>query len=57
MTEEEAKRIIRDDPHGDVIKRLEAIDVAESVLGDDCTMEDIWKWAEGGDNNEKETVI
>ena len=57
MTEEEAKRIIRDDPNGDVIKRLEAIDVAESVLGDDYTMEDIWKWAEGGDDNEEETVI
>lgn len=50
MTEEEAKRTIRDDPHGDVIKRLEAIDVAESVLGDDCTMKEIWKWAEP-DNN------
>lgn len=57
MTEEEAKRIIRDDPHGDVIKRLEAIDVAESVLGDDCTMEDIWKWADSNRQNDADVLI
>ena len=56
MTEEEAKKIIRDDPRGDVIQRLTALAVAESVLGEDCTMEEIWKWAEGGGNNEKEDV-
>ena len=56
MTEEEAKKIIRDDPRGDVIQRLEAIAVAESVLGEDCTVSEIWKWAEGGGNNEEKTV-
>lgn len=45
MTEEEAKEVIRNDPKGDIIKRLEALDVAESILGDACTMSDIWKWA------------
>lgn len=50
MTEEEAKEIILNDPNGDIVKRMEAIAVARSVLGEDCTMEEIWKWAEGGDN-------
>ena len=49
MTEEEAKKIILEDPNGDVLKRLEALDVAESVLGISCTMAEIIKWAEGGD--------
>lgn len=56
MTEEEAKKIIRDDPRGDVIQRLTALAVAENALGDNCTMEEIWKWAEGGGNNEEEAV-
>ena len=47
MTEEEAKQVIINDPYGNIIKRLEAIAVARSVLGEDCTMEQIWKWAEG----------
>lgn len=51
MTEQEAKQVIRTDPEGNIIKRLEALDVARSVLGDDCTMSDVWKWAD-----EKETV-
>jgi hypothetical protein len=46
MSEEEAKRIILDDPDGNIIKRMEAIAVARYFLGEDCTMEDIWKWAE-----------
>lgn len=46
MTEEEAKRIIIDDPHGNIIKRMEAIAVARRVLGEQCTMKDIWEWAE-----------
>ena len=45
MTEQEAQAVIRNDPEGNIAKRLEAIDVAISVLGDDCTMSDIWKWA------------
>lgn len=57
MTEEEAKRIILEDPHGNIVKRMEAIAVARYFLGEDCTMEEIWKWAEGGGNNEEETVI
>lgn len=56
MTEEEAKKIIRDDPRGDVIQRLTALAVAENALGEDCTMEEIWKWAEGGGNNEEKAV-
>lgn len=56
MTEEEAKKIIRDDPRGDVIQRLTALAVAEKVLGEDCTMKEIWKWAEGGGNNEEKAV-
>lgn len=56
MTEEEAKKIIRDDPRGDVIQRLTALAVAENALGDNCTMEEIWKWAEGGGNNEEKAV-
>ena len=47
MTEEEAKRIILDDPEGNIVKRMEAIAVARSILGEDCTMEEVWKWAEG----------
>lgn len=57
MTEEEAKKIIRDDPRGDVIQRLTALAVAESVLGEDCTMEEIWKWAESGGQNEPDVLI
>ena len=48
MTEAEAKRIIVDDPGGNIARRLEALEVAYYILGDDCTMEDIWRWAEGG---------
>ena len=54
MTEEEAKKIIRDDPRGDVIQRLEAIAVAKEILGEDCTMKDIWRWAEGNVGNQTE---
>lgn len=47
MTEEEAKTIIREDaPDGNVRKRIEAIQVAVRILGNDCTMADVWKWAE-----------
>lgn len=51
MSEKEAKKIILHDPTGSIVKRLEAIEVARSILGDDCSMEEIWKWAEGGENN------
>lgn len=46
MTEEEAKEVIRNDPSGSIVKRMEAIAVAKSVLGEDCSMKDVWKWAE-----------
>lgn len=46
MTEAEAKRIIVDDPGGNIARRLEALEVSYYILGDDCTMEDIWRWAE-----------
>lgn len=45
-TEAEAKKIILDDPEGNIVKRMEAIAVARYFLGEDCTMEDIWRWAE-----------
>ena len=47
MTESEAKTIITHDQYGNIAKRLEAIEVATQVLGEDATMTDIWKWAEG----------
>lgn len=50
MSEAEAKRVLIDDPGGNIVRRLEALDVAYYILGDDCTMEEIWKCAEGGDN-------
>lgn len=46
MTEQEAKNIIRNEPYTNVLKHLEAIQVAVKVLGENCTMTDIWKWAE-----------
>lgn len=46
MSEEEAKRIIREDPAGNIWKRIEAIFIAERALGEDCTVSDILRWAE-----------
>lgn len=56
MTEEEAKRIILEDPEGNIVKRMEAIAVARYFLGENCTMKEIWHWAEGGDKD-VETLI
>lgn len=53
MSEKEAKRIIVDDPDGNIVKRMEAIAVARSILGEDCTMEEVWKWAEGGNHGKE----
>lgn len=50
MTEEEAKAIIRNDPAGNILNRLEAIEVAKKCLGEDCTMEDIWGWIKSSEN-------
>lgn len=52
MSEEEAKRIIREDPCGNIRKRIEAIFVAVRILGEDCTVPDILKWAEEETNVE-----
>lgn len=46
MTVQDAKKVIREDPDGNICRRLEAIHTAEMCLGDDCTMADIYKWAE-----------
>lgn len=46
MSEKEAKTVILNDPYGNIAERMEAIAVARSVLGEDCTMEEIWRWAE-----------
>lgn len=56
MSEQEAKDVILNDPLGNIVKRMEAIAVARSILGENCTMEEIWRWAERGGNNEKEDV-
>lgn len=53
MTEQEAKEIIKNEPYTNVRKHLEAIQVAIKVLGEDCTMADVWKWAEGGNNGKE----
>ena len=42
MTTEKAKEIILNDPDGDILKRMEAIAVAREILGEDCTMKEIW---------------
>lgn len=47
MTEIEAKKIIRDDPKGNIAERMEALMIAEQVLGENYTIEQLWKWAEG----------
>ncbi len=53
MTEQEAKTIILHDPHGNIKNRIEAIKVAVKTLGDDCTMSDIWRWAENGQTSDR----
>lgn len=52
MTEEEARKIIKEDPQGNIVKRLEALSVAEQILGK-CSMERIWKWVDGKDVNDE----
>lgn len=44
MTEQEAKQILREDPKGDTIKRLEAMEKAIEILGENCKMTEFWKW-------------
>lgn len=54
MTEERAKEVIRSDPTGSIADRLEAIQVAREVLGEDCTMAQIWEWV---DNAQGESLF
>lgn len=44
--QEEAKRVIRQDPKGNVMARLEALEVAETVLGKNYTTGDLHRWAD-----------
>lgn len=53
MSEQEAKDVILNDPLGNIVKRMEAIAVAQSVLGERCTVKEIWKWAEGGNHGKE----
>lgn len=52
MTVREAKKILREDPKGDIMKRIEAIFIAERILGEECTTADIMKWAEEDDEQD-----
>ena len=46
MTEAEAKAIISSyGAPANIAQHIEAIQVALSVLGEDATMEDVWRWA------------
>ena len=46
MKIDEAKRIIREQPKGNVAERLEAIRIAVLILGDDADEDMIRDWAE-----------
>lgn len=46
MTEAEAKKILTEyGAPANIAQHIEAIRVALRVLGQDATMEDVWKWA------------
>ena len=46
MTEAEAKKILSEyGAPANIAEHIEAIRVALEVLGEDATMEDVWKWA------------
>ena len=45
MKIEEAKRIIREQPKGNIAERLEAIRIAILILGDDADEDMIQEWA------------
>ena len=49
MTEREAKEIIRADPNGNIKQRMEALEVAEEILGKDYTMTEFWRWVDDTD--------
>ena len=52
MKIDEAKRIIREQPKGNVAERLEAIQIAVQILGDDADEDMISEWAEHGPEKE-----
>lgn len=54
MTVKEAKRIIREDPDGNIWKRMEAVAIAETELDPDISTADIYKWAESEDDDEQD---
>jgi len=46
MTEQEAKAILTTyGAPANIAQHIEAINIALEVLGEDATMEDVWKWA------------
>ena len=49
MTEREAKEIIRADPKGNIKQRMEALEVAEEILGKDYMMTEFWRWIDDTD--------
>ena len=58
MTEQEAKTILCSyGPPANVQTHIEAIEVAVSVLGEDATMEQIWKWAKEKKNEADEGTV
>jgi hypothetical protein len=58
MTEEKAKEVLRrSGPPENVAEHIEALHVALRVLGDDVSMKEIWKWAEGGVQRKRESDI
>ena len=52
MKIDEAKRIIREQPKANVAERLEAIQIAVQILGDDADEDMISEWAEHGPEKE-----
>lgn len=49
MEIKEAKKIIREDPHGNIMRRMEALEVAKQYLPENYTAGDLYKWAEDED--------
>lgn len=46
MTEQEAKAILHSyGPPANIRKHIEAIRFATKILGEEATMEEIWRWA------------
>lgn len=56
MTVQDAKKIIREDPRGDILQRLETLEVAKPFLPENYTAGDLYKWAED-ENVESEKEI